>query len=247
MDFGVRSVGRGRVSDQDRIVLSGQRLVAADFGGKRLKQFSAEGCRFDRCRFDGAVIESASFGAGRRVSEYVGCSFDGATLRMGPGGYARFVDCAFEDAVIESWFCFAVEVIDCTFSGRLTKVVFNGSVPSDMQDVAGREINQFEGNDFARAKLADVGFRTGIDLTRQRLPAGDEYTYLDEAASAVRRARIAYNAWDDPEWKKHARGVLVVMEEDVAAGQGQLLIRLDDYPRASRPALRALLAAAAPA
>jgi len=247
MDFGVRRVGHSRVSDEDRVVLSGQRLVATDFGGRRLKQFSAEGCRLDRCRFDGAVIESASFGAGRQVSEYVGCSFDGARLRMGPGGYARFVDCTFENTVIEHWFCFAVEVIGCTFSGRLAKVVFNGSVPSDKQDVAGREVNQFEGNDFARARLADVGFRTGIDLTRQRLPAGDEYTYLGEAANAVRRARIAYNAWDDPEWKEHARGVLAVMEEDVAAGQGQLLIRLDDYPRASRPAIRALLAAAAQA
>lgn len=44
----------------------------------------------------------------------------------------------------------------------------------------------------------DVAFRTGIDLTKQRLPAGDEYVYLEDAESAVRRARIAFNAWDDP-------------------------------------------------
>lgn len=244
MDFDVRRVGRSRVSDDDRVVLSGQRLVGADFGGRRLEQFSAEGCRFEACRFDGAAIDSASFGAGRSVSEYVGCSFDGATLRMGPGGYARFVDCSFETVVIEHWFCFAVEVVGCAFSGRLKKVVFNGSVPSDKQEVAGRQTNQFEGNDFSRAKLVDVGFRTGIDLTRQRLPAGDEYTFLGDAATAVRRARTAYNAWDDPEWKKRARGVLAVMEEDVAAGQGQLLIRADDYPRESRPVIRTLLVAA---
>ncbi len=247
MDFEVRRVGRSRVSDEDRVVLSGQRLVGADFGDRRLEQFSAEGCRFEGCRFDGTVIESASFGAGRSVSEYVGCNFAGAKLRMGPGGYARFVDCSFENVVIEHWFCFAVEVVGCSFSGRLKKVVFNGSVPSDQQEVAGRRANQFEGNDFSRAKLVDVGFRTGIDLTKQRLPAGEEYTYLGEAATAVRRARAAFNAWDDPEWKKHARGVLAVMEEDAAAGQGQLLIRLDDYPRASRPAIRTLLAAAAQA
>lgn len=247
MDFDVRGVGRSRVSDEGRVVLSGQRLVGADFGGRRLEQFSAEGCRFEVCRFDGTVIESASFGAGRRVSEYVGCSFDGAKLRMGPGGYVRFVDCSFENVVIEHWFCFAVEVVGCTFSGQLKKVAFNGSVPSDKQEVAERQTNQFEGNDFSRAKLVDVGFRTGIDLTRQRLPAGDDYTYLGEAATAVRRTRIAYNAWDDPESKKHARGVLTVMEEDVAGGQGQLLIRIDDYPPASRPAIRTLLAAAAQA
>lgn len=244
MDCGVRRVGWSPVSDVDRVVLSGQRLVSADFGGRRLKQFSSEGCRFESCRFDGAVIESASFGAGRGVSEYVGCSFGDARLRMGPGGYARFVDCTFERATIEDWFCLAVEVVGCTFSGRLRKVVFNGSVPLDKQQVLGRRLNQFEGNDFVRAKLIDVGFRTGIDLTRQRLPGGDEYDYLPVAGDAVRRSRIAYNAWDDPELKKHARGVLAVMEDDVAAGQRQLLIRANDYPRASRPAITALLAAA---
>lgn len=244
MDFGVRGTGYEPVRDEDRVVLSGQRLVAVDLGGRRLEQFSAEGCRFEACRFDGAVIESASFGAGRLVSEYVGCSFDGAKLRMGPGGYARFVDCTFENSVIEHWFCFAVEIVGCTFSGRLKKVVFNGSVPSDKQGTAGRRVNQFEDNDFSRARLADVAFRTGVDLTRQRLPSGEEYAYIDDAAVAVRRARSAFNAWNDLEMKKRARGVLAVMEADVAAGQRQLFVRVDDYPRASRPAIRALLTAA---
>jgi len=57
----------------------------------------------------------------------------------------------------------------------------------------------------------------------------------------ARRAREAFNAWDDPKAKKRAAGVLRVMEEGAAAGQGQLLIRADDYPRGSRPAIRALL------
>ncbi len=232
------------LNDDDHIVLSGQRLVGADFRGRRLRQFSAEGCRFEGCRFDGAVIESASLGAGRRVSEYVGCSFHGAKLRMVPGGCARLVDCTFEETLIEGWFCFAVEVVDCVFTGRLKKVVFNGSVPPEKEDVVGRSSNQFEGNDFSRAALIDVGFRTGIDLTRQQLPAGNAYVYLDDAAKAVRRARIAFNSWEDPELKKRARGFLAVMEEDVAEGQRQLLVRVDDYPRAGRPAIRALLDAA---
>jgi len=244
MDFSVRRVGRRRLPDDERVVLSGQVLVGADFRDRRLQQFSAEGCRFEGARFDGAVIESASFGAGRRVSEYVGCSFDGAKLRMGPGGHARFVDCTFDGATIDHWFCLAVEIVGCTFSGRLSKAVFNGSVPPDKREVAGRQINRFEGNDFARVTLIDVGFRTGVDLTRQRLPEGDEYTYLPNAADAVRRAGIAYNAWDDSEAKRQARGVLVVMEEDVAGGQRQLLVRANDYPRASRPAIKLLLSAA---
>jgi hypothetical protein len=233
-----------QINEDEHLVLSGERLSGASFAGRRLEQLSAEGCRFEDCRFDSAVIESASFGAGRRVSEYVGCNFDGARLRMGPGGYARFVGCTFDETTIEHWFCFTVELVDCTFSGRLTKVVFNGAVPDDKRAVAGRLTNQFEGNDFSEAKLVDVSFRTGIDLSRQRLPAGSEYVYLDDAPVQVKRARIAYNAWDDAEAKKRARGVLAVMEEDVAAGQRQLMIRIDDYPRPARPAIQALLAAA---
>jgi hypothetical protein len=241
MSFNVRRVGHLDIPGHDRVVLSGQRLESQDFRGRHLLQFSAEGARLERCAFDDAVIESASFGAGGVTSEYVGCSFDGAKIHMGPGGYARFVDCSFGSAAIENWFCFAVELVGCSFSGRLRKVVFNGIVPPERREVAGRSANQFEGNDFSRAKLVDVSFRTGIDLSRQRLPSGPEYTYLEDAGLAVRRAREELNAWDDPEIKKRAMGVLRVMEEDVSAGQRQLFIRIDDYPRGSRSAIRTLL------
>jgi hypothetical protein len=244
MDFGVRRAGRMQISNYAQVVLSDQRLVAQDYRGLELLQFSAEGMRFERCAFDGSVIRSGSFGAGQATSEYVGCSFNDAKIHMGPGGYARFVDCTFENVAIDGWLCFAVELVGCSFSGQLHKAVFNGCVPPEKRDVAGRSINQFEGNDFSRAKLLDVAFRTGIDLFNQRLPSGPEYAYLEDASSAVRQARSAFNALADPEEKKRVRGALAVMEEDVAAGQGQLLIRVNDYPRASRPSIQRLLRAA---
>lgn len=244
MDFEARRTGYKQISSDDRIVISRQRLVEADFSDRRLEQFSAEGSRFERCRFDGTVIGSTSLGAGRSVSEYVGCSFDGASLRMGAGGFAHFVDCTFERTTIEHWFCHAVELESCTFSGRLTKVVFNGTPrPQDTQ-IIGRRTNRVQDNDFSRAKFVDVAFRTGVDLEKQRLPEGEGYVLLRDAATAVRRARIAFNAWSDPEFKKLTRGVLAVMEEDVAAGQMQLLMRVPDYPRRARPAIAALLDAA---
>lgn len=239
-----RRLGHRQISESENVVLSQQRLDSTDFRGRHIEQFSAEGTRLERCRFDNAVIEYASFGAGRAVSEYVDCSFDGAKLRMGPGGYARFVGCTFENTLIENWFCFAVEIVGCMFSGRLRKVVFNGTPRPEDVGVVGRRVNQFEDNDFSRATLADVSFRTGIDLAKQQLPTGDDYRLLDNAESAVRRARVAFNAWDDQDLKKQAKGVLTVMEEDVAAGQSQLLIRPDAYPRASRRAIKALLDAA---
>jgi hypothetical protein len=43
MDFTARVVGYERVSDEDRVVLAGQRLVGADFGDRKLAQFSSDG------------------------------------------------------------------------------------------------------------------------------------------------------------------------------------------------------------
>lgn len=190
------------------------------------------------------VIKSAGFGDGRQVSEYVGCNFDGAKLVMAPGGNARFVDGSFEKTTIQSWFCFAVELIDCRFTGRLKKVFFNGTVPTDRQLDFGRMRNRFEGNDFSQADLFDVGFRTGIDLSKQRLPDGDEYVYLPDAAAAIARARLACDAWTDPEDKDAANSLLDVMERDVARGQQQLLMRTEDFSRRDREAIRKMLEAA---
>ena len=84
MEINVRSKGYLDLSKHDRVVLSRQRLKSEDFRGRNLLQFSAEGVRMERCQFDDAVIESASFGAGRLTSEYVGCSFNRAKLHMVP-------------------------------------------------------------------------------------------------------------------------------------------------------------------
>lgn len=85
----------------------------------------------------------------------------------------------------------------CTFSGRLRKAVFNGTVPHDTRAMLGREHNEFGGNDFAAMDLLDVAFRTGIDLSKQRLPSGPEYLYLPAAADAIQRARAEVLGWHD--------------------------------------------------
>jgi hypothetical protein len=42
---------------------------------------------------------------------------------------------------------------------------------------------------FERQYFIHVTFRTGIDLTKQILPCGEDYLYLPHAASAVSRAK----------------------------------------------------------
>jgi hypothetical protein len=190
---------------------------------------------------DNAKIDGASFGEGRETSEYVECSFDGARIRFGPDGYARFVRCSFREVDLRDWFCFTVELVDCTFSGRLRKAFFNGTVPEDDRATVGRERNEFHGNDFSAMTLIDVDFRSGIDLTQQRLPSGPDYLYVADAAEAVQRARASVIGWDNLDLRQSAMTPVKILEEDVAAGQRQLFLRPADFSKLGKDPVDAVM------
>ena len=135
-------MAQGRASsnqhDNDRFFVSGERFESVDFRGSRWSQFTAVGSKFEQCLFDGMAVESANFGAGRAMSEYVNCSFEDARIRMfGGGGYARFENCSFENAQIRDWFCYTVELVGCSFSGILQSAMFNGTVPLEKREMLG--------------------------------------------------------------------------------------------------------------
>lgn len=229
MNFQAKSIGTVKVDDSRRVVLDHVRLHGVDFSGRRLTQFSSAGSSLVACRFEKAVVDDASFGGGLEMSEYVDCRFDGARIRFGPGGFARFVRCSFREVDLRDWFCFAVELVECTFSGRLRKAYFNGTVPEDKGQYVGRDRNEFRGNDFSGMELIDVAFRTGIDLTEQRLPSGPEYVYLQNAVAAIRRARASVISWQDLDRRQAAMALIRSLEYELAAGQRQLLLRPKEY------------------
>lgn len=244
MRFRARVVGTTRVDHDARVVVRQEHLRGVDFSGRELAQFTAIGSRFEACRFDNAAIESASFGAGRDVSEYSDCTFNGARIHFGPGGHARFVRCSFHDTDLNEWFCFAVELVACTFSGTLRRSVFNGTVLPRQRAIVKRDHNEFVDNDFSATDLIDVAFRTGIDLTRQRLPSGPQYIWLPHAAASLHRARAHLAGVDDRELRANATRLIKSLESDTAAGQHQLLLRPDNYrhlPRGVGDALFKLL------
>ncbi len=144
----------------------------ADWSGQDLSHLVPVGCRFESCRFENATLLDVTFGGGGEDSLYIGCSFDRSTIEAAAAGNARFVSCTFRDVDILELFASCIEMIGCEVSGIVRKAVFNGTVPEDRARRLGRTRNAFEGNDFSKARLIDVGFRTGIDLTRQSLPPG---------------------------------------------------------------------------
>lgn len=233
---------RPGVDEGRRVVVDHEELHGTDFSGRKLVQFLSAGSRFEACRFEKVNIDDGSFGAGRQTSEYIGCNFDSARIRFGPGGYARFVRCSFRDVDLRDWFCFTVELVECTFSGRMRKAFFNGAVPEDKRAIAGREHNDFFGNDFSAMALIDVDFRTGIDLHSQKLPTGRDYIFVPDAAEAVQRARASVIGWQDLALRQPAMTLVSLLEQDVADGQRQLFLRPADYSTLGEDTVEAVMA-----
>lgn len=247
MRIEARSKGRITITADQRVVLDHARLDGEDYSGRTLLQFASIGSHLRACNFDKVRIQSASFGSGRESSEFVECTFNGARMDMGPGGFSRFVRCSFQNVTVRNWICFAVEMIDCTFSGRLDTAIFNGTVLEDEQALIGRVSNEFHGNDFSAMDLRDVSFRTGIDLTKQILPSGEDYLYLPHAASVVAKAKSRVARWNDEEMRRGAGAMIQGLEYALLGGQQQLLLRasnsygISGIPRKAVDGLYALL------
>lgn len=236
-----RLVGRVKINPNDRQLIDRENFKNANFSGLKYRQLTVVGSRFEACSFENLRITNAIFGTGAELSEYIDCSFDGSRMYM-MGDNARFVNCTFRNVDLREWFGWSTELIGCTFSGRLRKAIFSGTVREEMQEYVRRKKNEFLGNDFSAMKLEDVGFRNGIDLSRQKLPAGPEYLYLPDAESAVRHARADVITWGDLDKRREAMVLINNLEEDIRNGQEQLFLRLDDYEKSTREVDEAVFA-----
>lgn len=225
---------------RDRIELKGANLDGEDFSGLKLEHFMATQSSLHRCRFDGSQIEQACFGGGTKPSEYTDCNFDRSRITAIAPGIAKFVRCSFRDCRIQNFFGVTVEFVDCIFSGRIKKAVFQGSVPDEDRAQVGRATNEFRGNDFREAELIDVSFRGGIDLTKQKLPEGAGYLFVPDAAGALEKVRRDVVGWCDLDLRRKVLAILKGFELDVESGQKQLFVSLKSVPRSQREAAERL-------
>ena len=212
--------------DQIRCIeFTGERLVDRDFSGELADSFVASKSRFLRCAFSKVQFDQACWGAGRSQSEYVDCNFDGARFSSTAPGNARFVRCSFLDVCIEEFIAFDVEFIDCVFSGQLSHGFINGTRDAKRGLLDSfRRPNEIRGNDFSRCDFQDFDFRTGVDLSLQKLPAGDRYAYLEHSASAISHGRRIVSSWDDGLLRAEGVNWLSVLQTNCDGGQRQYLL-----------------------
>lgn len=237
-DIKARVRRRVRVRPEERLIFDHVRLRGADFSKRKVLQLSSVGSRFESCRFDGSRIEGASFGSGGELSEYLDSTFDRCRIRFDAGDYFRFVRCSFTRVELRDWISFRGELVDCVFTGRLKTAIFNGTVPEEDQARLMRTQNEFHDNDFSGAELVNVTFRTGIDLTKQRLPTGNDYFFLENAGDALIRARSKVLRWTQLEERRRALAFIQALKYEVEGGQRQVFVRRDDFPGSRDEALR---------
>jgi uncharacterized protein YjbI with pentapeptide repeats len=241
----------------DRLAFDHEELSGQVFSGRKLDSFTSIGSRFVGCRFEKLWMGNANLGAGTEISEYVDCSFDGTRMPVTHCGYSRFVRCTFRNAKLNDWRGEYLELVDCTFTGKISKSMFWGSLPEVIKqgNLAGmvslfkdrggitdshrqlilRDANEFHGNDFSGAELINVTFRNGIDLERQTLPTGPDYLYLPDAATSIQRVREQVADRTSYPATASMLNFLDILSDRVADGQRQLLIRPKNFGRVVPP------------
>jgi hypothetical protein len=220
---------------RERKVVDRQSVSDKSFRGERWPDFIAIGSTFNRCDFSNTRFEQVCFGAGLNQSRYVECCFDGTEIDASNPGNARFERCTFRDAKIQVFRGLDVEFIDCLFSGVIKKGFFNGTPHRDtVAPPLSRTQNEFHGNDFSNAKLIDIGFRSGIDLSLQRLPKGDDYIYVEDGRGFVQNLPSTGLA------EKHGDPFSVIehiLQMELAGGQRQIFLSIKGFPARDRPML----------
>lgn len=125
--------------------------------------------RFWNCRFEDTTWEDCQFS---RVSFANGTAFSRCTFvrcrffkqHTYFGGPSTFTDCTFDDCMIENVQFFETAFERCTFTGKLTNVLFYGpEAPVELR-------SSFREVDLSGATLNLVGFEAGFDLSTTKLP-----------------------------------------------------------------------------
>lgn len=216
-----------KVLRDDHICIEDKVLENENLSDLKYKSLTVINSRFINCYFDGLNFKSCSFGAGFKQSVYQNCSFNHAKIFHTTPGNSRFENCSFQNVLIKDFFAINVEFVNCVFSGQIETAVFYGTVLEDKQDSIERKYNEFHNNDFSQILFHDVGFRTGIDLTKQKLPSGSQYLYLSDAFTAIEKTKVEINQWEDSEIKLQALKKIEILEYNLKRGQKQYFLQLD--------------------
>ena len=134
--------------------------------------------------------------------------------------------CSFRRARLVDFRVNPVDLIDCDFTGAdVRRSIFWGGLDDykRRREPDLRVRNDIRGNDFSGATLVDTSFRRGVDLTLQRLPAGEDCALALDGAAALDRVRALVEAWDR-ENRRDALDWVEIWRSDLDGGQEHLFV-----------------------
>ncbi|RRC96527.1 pentapeptide repeat-containing protein [Schaalia canis] len=206
--------------------LSHLRVEGVDFSGQTFNNFGLTDVVLTNCDFSRVKADFFIPGSGPFPCEFIDCSFDRVNFRQVLSLSNRFVGCSFKGARLSRWKLEETDLVDCDFDGAtLRDVMLWGSMddPGTPSYPARSWVNEIRGNDFSGAKLIDVDFRTGVDLTLQKLPVGPDYIYAEDVPAALTRGEEVLDSLS-PEDKKRAAILLEILRNEYERGQKQLFL-----------------------
>jgi hypothetical protein len=196
---------------------------------RRLESLNIINARVNDCIFENLDINELLTGGGKTESFLENCRFINSKFNF-LGGFATLINCSFENVTIGEMFALRMQFINCKFSGKLKKVVFNARVPKSYRVLVGRDKNIFEGNDLSEAFFDDVGFRGGIDFTKQKMPKTDDYVYIYDP-EIIKRAKNRLLEVKNKNYTEDLLSWINGMEYDMERGQKHFFIKLSDFTK----------------
>lgn len=221
------------LADKNHTILENQNYKKADFSNIATKQLTIINCSFEDCSFDDMKVGEICFGGGKSFSTYTNCSFKNAKFSSIAPGFAKFFGCTFSNVAIKKFLCTSVDIIDCTFSGKIQGSFFNAK-PISCNRPDGETKNTIESNDFSNVDFKDVAFRGGVDLSMQSLPSSEQSILLIGAEEILRNAYSKIISWSDLELRRQCLNLIKFLEFELEDGQKDLFFTLSDFPKKQR-------------
>lgn len=199
------------------------RLVDANCSDWRLWGSAVEGCDFA-----GASLNRAAVGTWHesRANSWRGNSFVRADCRFGVAWAAFFEDCDFSRSCLDGVEFDQCAFSRCRFSGRLSKVHFNGNAVGDRP--APPELDQV---DFRDATFHEVEFR-GFTLQSILLPTESDLIVVPHARCVARHGIEQLTDRDEPE-ARMVKAVLGVWLRGPGTEEDATLFNPKDWTKSS--------------
>ncbi len=213
----------------DRVILENGNFKKQNYANRKLASIWLVNAKVEGCIFENLNVNNVVLGGGKKESFLENCRFINSKLNI-VSGFATLINCSFENVTIGEMFALKMQFINCKFSGKLQKVVFDAEVPKSYQALIGRDKNIFEGNDLSEAFFDDVDFRGGIDFSKQIMPKNDDYLYIYNP-EIINLAKIRLQEVNNKNYADELFVWINGAEYDLKRGQNHFFIKLSDWTK----------------